>query len=98
MNEKLPTTRPILFYSVVIVTAMAMAVILSPTPDFVSVGLLALVTLLSSVVIGIVVRLYSGRSPRIGKSNVILPAIIGIFGSILGLILINLAFRMIGAN
>jgi hypothetical protein len=98
MNEKFPTARPILFYSVVIVTAVAMAVIFSPTPDLVSVGLMALLTVLSSVVIGILVRLFSGRFPRMGKSNVILPASIGIFGSILGLILINLAFRMISAN
>ena len=98
MNGIVPTARPILFYSVVIVTAMAMAVILSPTPDAVSVGLLALLTVLASVVIGIAARLCSGRFPRIGKSDVILPAIIGIFGSILGMILINLAFRMIGAN
>lgn len=95
MNEIAPATRPMLFYSVAILTAVVMAVIISPTPDAISVGLLALFTVPASVVIGIVAR-RCGRFSRIGKSNVILPAFIGILGGVLGPILINLAFRIMG--
>ncbi|WAC18901.1 hypothetical protein OVA24_16845 [Luteolibacter sp. SL250] len=98
MNEAVPAARPIQFYLVVAATAAVMAVIFSPTPDAVSVGLLGLATILTSVVVGAVARRFSARSPRMGRSRIILPVIIGIAGSFLGLVLISLAFRAAGLN
>ncbi len=98
MNETVPAARPIPFYLVVVATAFVMAIVFSPTLDAVTVVILALATIVTSVVLGAVARRFCRRSPRIGKSNVILPIIVGIVGSVLGLLLINLAFGAAGVG
>ncbi len=94
MNETVPAARPIPYYLVVVATAFVMAIVLSPTPDAISVALLLFITVPASVVLGAVARHFRRRSPRLGKSTAILPIIVGIAGSFLGLGLVTLVLHI----
>ncbi|HVJ45316.1 MAG TPA: hypothetical protein VM511_02950 [Luteolibacter sp.] len=94
MNDNVQGQDSLVFYPVVIGTSAIMAFVLSPTPDLISLALLALLTISSSVVIGVLLRRLRYR-PSFRGSCIVLPAVIGVLGSLLGLIGANVLFRVL---